>query len=442
MTSPTAVSAARASSARSPLWAVLVFAFLGSLGTGVVTNGIYFMTKHAYGFSVAQNYLLGLTLGGTYIAAALGAGPLLSWLNRSRLSTRTVLLVILLSMGAMCSLPLAMDRAGLGHHQWPIWVLILIYSPLTGLHWPLVESFLSGGRSGAPLRSAIGRFNITWSSALVVGLIGIRDLVEHHAAEGIAILGAVHLVSIALLPVMGKEPGKHLEDEHEPHPPVYRQLLVVFRVLLPTSYLVSTALIPFLPSALTRLEISNQWQTPIAAVYTAARMSMFILLERWHGWHGRWYPAVGGMILLVGGFALTVLSPVLGSGSAGIAAVVIGLTGFGAGMAAIYAGALYYAMEVGKAEVSAGGMHEALIGVGYTIGPLCGLAAGGAVAAQVVPKDRFDAVMIGLVAAISGLAMLVAVRWSWRAIRKNGRDTGDGGASATSPITGTGTDLP
>ena len=33
-------------------------------------------------------------------------------------------------------------------------------------------------------------------------------------------------------------------------------------------------------------------------------------------------------------------------------------------------------MAVGNADVDAGGKHEAFIGVGYTVGPLCGLFGG------------------------------------------------------------------
>lgn len=410
------------SAGRSPLWAVLAFTFLGSMGTGVVTSGIYFMTKHAYGFSVAANYMLGLALGVTYTAAALGAGPLLEWVRRARVSTRAALLWILTLMGVVCLLPLGarlLSPDG-APAVWPIWVLILVYSPLTGLHWPLVESFLSGGRSGAALRSAIGRFNITWSSALVVGMWGIGPLVETRAAEGIALLGLVHFGTIPVIFWMGAEPGRHLEDEHEPHPAVYRQLLVVFRVLLPASYVVSTALQPYLPSALTRLGVSSQWQAPLAATWTAARMGTFLLLERWQGWHGRWYPAVGGVVLMVSGFALAVLAPqageVAGTG-AGLAMMLLGLAVFGVGMATIYAGALYYAMEVGRAEVSAGGMHEALIGVGYTLGPVCGLAAAGAVKAGFIGPAWFDAVMLTLVAMIALGGLVAAIRLSLRALR-------------------------
>lgn len=52
-------------------------------------------------------------------------------------------------------------------------------------------------------------------------------------------------------------------------------------------------------------------------------------------------------------------------GELALPALILSLGVFGSGHAMIYVGSLYYAMEVGKARVDAGGMHEALIGIGY-----------------------------------------------------------------------------
>jgi hypothetical protein len=98
------------------------------------------------------------------------------------------------------------------------------------------------------------------------------------------------------------------------------------------------------------------------------------------------------MTLVLAGFGLTVLSWRLGL-------VLAGLAAFGMGMATIYTGALYYAMEVGQSEVEAGGKHEALIGVGYTGGPTCGLLALGAVSAGWT--DSFDSTVLMMVAGIA-----------------------------------------
>jgi len=53
--------------------------------------------------------------------------------------------------------------------------------------------------------------------------------------------------------------------------------------------------------------------------------------------------------------------------------VVTGLVCFGLGHAMIYYAALYYRMSVGHAQVESGGTHEALIGLGYSVGPAVAL---------------------------------------------------------------------
>ncbi|MEX2217166.1 MAG: MFS transporter [Phycisphaerales bacterium] len=406
----------------APLWAALVFSFLGSLGTGIVTTGIFFLSKHSYGFSDAENYLLGLVEGVTYIAGAIGAGPLLRRARaRFGLSARAVLSLILLALAASCLIPLlAAGTSGAGA-KWAVWVLMIVYSPITGSLWPMVESYISGGRSGPALRSAIGRFNITWSSALVLGFWVLGPLVEQHAVEAVVGVGAVHILSLLILPWLGREPGRHLHDAHEPHPPEYRQLLVTFRVLLPMSYLVFMGLTPFLPGILTRLDIPPGWQTPLTATWMASRLVTFRLLERWHGWHGRWYPALAGTALLLGGFAVAVLTPLLGNGTAPVAALLAGLCAFGVGMATIYAAALYYAMEVGRAEVEAGGKHEALIGLGYAGGPACGLAALAAAHSGLLRTDSVEPAVLMLVGGVGLVAGGVAAQRAWRA-GQAGRD--------------------
>jgi hypothetical protein len=169
---------------------------------------------------------------------------------------------------------------------------------------------------------------------------------------------------------------------------------------------------------MTKMGIASGWQPPLAATWMVGRVGTFLLMERWHGWHGRWYPAVGGVILLLGGFGLAVLSPHLGSPAAMRAGMIGGLAGFGIGMATIYTAALYYAMEVQNSEVSAGGTHEALIGVGYTAGPACGLLAAEMVVRGPARQGSEDVIMLGLVGAIAVGAVGVA---AWRAAGRQNR---------------------
>jgi hypothetical protein len=391
------------------MWPVYVFSFMNSIGTGVVTNGIVFLTKQGYNFSDAKNYLLAVVLGMTYIVGALGAQPVVHWLRRTwpRVSSRGVLSVMMLIMGALCALP----QLGLWMNvstAAPIWVMVSLYSPLTGVLWPMVEAYVSGGRSGENLLATVSRWNVVWSSALVAAYVGIAPFVENHAAMAVLLLGGVHVAATVVLFWFTSEPAPHREGEHLPHPPVFTKLLVTFRLLLPMSYIVSSTLGPYLPGAMERLHVPVRWHTVLAASWLAPRMVMFAILERWHGWHGRWFPAIVGPVLLVVGFGMAILSGSGELGSAGVTLLAAGLGLFGIGMAVIYSGALYYALEVGKAEVQAGGKHEALIGAGYTAGPMIGLSVCLAVGKGWFGQSQFEPVVLGVVGAVAIAFAVVA----------------------------------
>jgi MFS family permease len=397
--------------------AVHALTFINSLGTGVVTNGIFFITKQGYGFSALANFGLGVLLGVTYIFGALAAGPVQRGLRRAfpQLSTRAILCGIMVLLGVMCALPIGAAKMGVTS-TWPAWVLVAIYSPLSGMLWPIVESYLSGGRSGQVLRKTIGVWNIVWSSALVVAYWAISPLIKDHAVEAVAALGSTHLLGLVCLIAFAREPAAHVHAEHEPHPVVYEKLLVAFRWLLPMSYVVSSALGPYLPDLMPKLKVPEHLQTITASAWLIPRCLAFAVLGFWPGWHGMWWPAIGGGGALLAGFAVCVASTF--AGGAGLAVLLAGLALFGVGMGTIYSGAIYYAMEVGKAQVDAGGTHEALIGAGYTLGPLCGIAAVGIVHARGMREGSVNTLLLVEVAIIAMVMAMVVVRQ----VRRGGRE--------------------
>jgi hypothetical protein len=403
---------------------VLAFTFINSLGTGVVTSGIFFLTKAGYAFSDLANFGLGLMLGVMYIAGALVAGPALRVLRAQGVSTRGVLGAMMVVLGLLCLLPLA-ARGLKGEPVWPIWLMVGLYSPLTGVLWPVVESYLSGGKSGGRLRRHIGVWNVVWSSALVGAYWAIAPAIKHYPAEAVGALGLAHVLGLVTLCAFACEPRAHVHEEHAPHPPVYGQLLVTFRYLLPTAYLVSSALGPYLPGLMPRLGIGEQWYTIVATAWLIPRCACFGLLGFWAGWHGRWWPAIAGVVGLVGGFAGCVGAGMIatpgGDNTGALAMLLASLCVFGVGMSVIYSGAIYYAMEVGKAEVDAGGTHEALIGLGYAAGPMCGLFAAGAVERRWIGADAFDPMVLGSVGLVAVSVCALVVRGVVRGVVRNGR---------------------
>lgn len=405
----------------SPLGAVMAFVFLNSLGTGAAMGGVFFIAKSAHHFDSSQNYRLALVMSATYIVGALGVGPILRRLveRYDRCTTRRVLGVLMVVLAGLCSLPwlamlVAQAGGGGGGGGWAIWVFAGVYGPVTGTMWPIVESFVSGGRVGRSLREATGRFNTVWAIAIAAAFWLMAPLMEHGPLLALVGLGGVHLLAIPLLAWFGEEPGRTVAGDHEPHPPAYERLLASMRVLLLLSYVVMSAMAPTLPDMIGRLGVRAAWWTPLASIWLVSRIATFFLLEHWHGWHGRWSAPVIGTAFMLAGFALTITAgdvQAMGLGRLpALAWLAAGLAGFGLGVGTIYAGAFYYAMAVGSAEVEAGGKHEALIGAGYCLGPVCGLIAGKVVEMGWVGSDRFGIAVMVAVGAISALCVLVAWR--------------------------------
>lgn len=407
------------SKSATPLPLALLFTFLSSFGGGVVTTGFSFLAEAAFGFNAKQNYLLGLMQGITYIFGALWLGPLLGRRVKScRLTSRGVLGALMLVLGGLCTLPFVTARGlppGSQSGAWTMWVLIGGYSMLTGVLWPIIESYVSGGRSGPRLRQAIGRFNVVWSSALVAAYWFMGWLKEHYSLELIAAVGAIHASCALLLLRFSRVPAAH-GSEHHHAPSHYADLLGVFRMQLITSYMVFSALTPFLPEARRVLQVPTEWGPPLAATWLATRVLAFAVLQRWQGWHGRWATAAIGAALLLVGFGACVGSTAV-VGVAGLRgariSLVFGLAVFGFAMGIIYCAALYYAMAVGNADVDAGGKHEASIGLGYGAGPVCGLAA-----MQVLGDNTGSGYQLLMLALVS-LAAITVIGLSWLKARSH-----------------------
>lgn len=397
------------STAITPLWAVLSLTFFGSLGTGAVTNGFSFIATQGLGYGRKMNLILALVLGGTYIIGALIAGRLVARLATHALgcSPRTLLIIALLIIALACQLPMLANWLSPDLLEPAMWVFIIIFSPATGIFWPIIEGYLSGGRSGKTLRSAIGKFNIVWSLALVIAFWLMAPLLEHHPFVIISLLGILQLLMCVILIGFPAHPPTHRPQHHEPTPDMYLPLLTIFRVLLIASYIVLSALSPLLPIVEDKLGVDVQWKTPLASVWLISRVFLFLFFERWHGWHGRWWTPWTGMGLMLVGFSACMLSPIFPNFGLGV--LICGLGIMGIGIAMTYYGALYYAMAVGDAEVEAGGKHEAVIGLGYTLGPLCGLLGLGASGGE---QDSFRIWVIALVVGSVLLASFLGWKWS------------------------------
>lgn len=355
----------------TPVWAALLFTFVANMTTAVVAVGVFFVAEAGFGFGARMNLYLGLVMGATYIAGALAVGPMLrAMAARVRwITARKVLAALLLTMGATAaSMGLARESALGAAAAWVIWPAIAVYSASMGAMWPIVESYVTGGRRGDQLRRVVGWFNVLWSAGVVLTswIMAPALRTPDGALMLMLVTGAAHVLTCALLALFSPYPAREVHETN-PHPEVYKRLLTVFRLLLPASYLLMYTLAPLIPSLLGGLGIPAERKTLVFSVFLGSRVLAFAFFGWWSGWHGRWRTPIWTTAVMLCGFGLALLSP-------GIWGVCAGLALFGVGLGGIYTCALYYVMEVGAGEVDAGGTHEALIGGGYTLGPVIGLA--------------------------------------------------------------------
>jgi hypothetical protein len=177
----------------------------------------------------------------------------------------------------------------------------------------------------------------------------------------------------------------------------------------------SATLSPVLPHRLAEVGRAGADASVFAALWMLTRFLTLALMWRVGFWHGRW----GTLAAAVAALMIGVATALLARTEAGL---VIGLLVFGVGMGLTYYAALYYALAVGHAEVDAGGTFEALIGLGYCVGPLLGLA-GHALAGEA----RAPSVTVLLTAVVTALAAGAALR-PYRAARRSRAGTNDLGA--------------
>lgn len=362
-----------------------------NLGASTALIGVYFVADLAYDFSDRALLLVGLLQGITYIIAALSAGALVRRIagpNR-RLSTRAMLGWLHVILTAVCTLPIVWKSPA------SIWIVVGVYSALTGVLWPVVESFLSAGRQGAELRTSSAFFNMSWAGCQVVTFWIIAPFMQDAATSlwTIPVMGLSHLLSIPLLTRFQREPAPHGES-HQAHAPAERaraeRLLHAHRAMLILSYVAYSTINPLLPSILRdRLELDSVWATPLTSVWMFTRVLMFLALGLWGGWQGRFRTILWPALLLISGLSIALFA-------SSAAMLALGLAVFGLGMGAVYATAFFYAMDVGSSGVDAGGKHEALIGVGYMGGPIIGSTAAALAQGGVIEPNGVPGVTIAL----------------------------------------------
>lgn len=340
---------------RAPLTAILAVTFFGSVSGGAFWAGLFFVTAQHYLFSPQRNLVLAASMGALSAAASWRSGRL-----AARFAPRAVLWAAFALWAAVAFLPVALP-----HAEWALWVTAFVASVSSATIWPIVESYVSAGRHGAHMRRAIGWFNVVWTPAMAVPLFLMPLVARLGLVWCLGLGGIINMLALAATLGLPPRPAAHHEDEaRAAMGPEYGALAKSSTWLLPLSYVISTTIAPLLPFRLAAVGVGSDGSV-FAGLWMTARFVTFFMMWRTAFWHGRWGTLAAGSALLLASFAALLLAPTA-------VGLVAGLIGFGVGMGLIYYCALYYSLTVGHAAVEAGGLFEALVGVGSCVGPLVG----------------------------------------------------------------------
>ncbi|MEO6599174.1 MAG: MFS transporter, partial [Polyangiaceae bacterium] len=375
--------------------------FTASLASTMLQRGAYFFTHDIRGFSQAQNLWLALFVGVSYIAGAYN-----SHRATLRFGERRTLVTILGALAALHALLAFSSSSAL-----LVGTLAAVAS-LQGAMWPIFESYISAGETPADLGRVLSRYNISWalSTAPALFLAGLLITSGFPWLLFVVAAGLFALVLLSCLAFPTKPP--HFDEEHPARPPSallerYKGLLVSARFAMLGSYMMMYVLAPLMPEIMRNVGFGTAAAARAAGVLDIARLASFLGLFVYAGWHGRKTPILCAILALPVGFGVALF------GSSALS-VLAGEVLFGAAAGFLYTAALYYAQLVENASVDAGGAHEALIGVGYALGPGAGLVgtalAGGAGPGTAAYIRGMSTATLPLIVACSLIALWPLIR--------------------------------
>ena len=366
---------------------LLLLTFLESIASAMVQRGIYFYTHKQFDFSDTLNLTLAIATGATYVAGALASHHL------ARRMREKPLLVVSLAGQLLCHVAL---------FAWPGPVRLFLFAGALGcfygLKWPVVESYISAGRTPAATAKAVGGFNITWAASVPLGVAAAGPIIDAWPGGLFVVAAGWNLVNIVLALPLATSPT-HLAQDHPERPRPdevlrYRALLTSSRWSMVLSYGAVWILAALMPGIFKGLGFEPTRATPLASLIDAGRLAAFLLMHRFAGWHSRARPLVLAIFALPAGFFM-----VLFGGS--LAVILVGESLFGLAAGVAYFAALYYAMVVKNAAVQAGSAHESVIGLGFVAGPAAGLVG----AALAGPLHSY---VLGILAGVGPMFLLAA----------------------------------
>jgi hypothetical protein len=376
--------------------------FLCSVAGSMLSIGTSFYMKDRFGWGMRQNFVLAAAQGLAYVPAALLAERITRLLGRGG--------ALSIAYGLLTALSLVAWKLGGGSGSaGAVAAVVVIYTFVIGTSWPVLESLIA---SGEPSQMALrlSTYNIVWPAAGALAIAVEGTLIRHWRDGMFALPALFHALALLLVTVNLRKKTLSSHDVSLPHTEPEPELVRVrtlalwmSRTALPATYTVIYGLMPLMPFLGVMKNLTTSTQTAVASVWLFTRWAAFIVLAMGTWWHTR--PRLllwAAIAMLVAFFGMT-LPPTHGRVPGIDLACMIGWQAvLGAALGMIYSASLYFGMALSKGSTEHGGYHEALIGLGWVLGP-----GAGAVMERLKPGEIWVGVAaVGTVIAISVLVVL------------------------------------
>ena len=350
---------------------IVSFSFFVSMAMGSMVVALPLIAKERLGVPPEVLGYYGFANGLLYTICALFSGRL-----SERFGRRSVLAVAL----ALCTASALL--AIWSRTPRSFFLPMALWGFSMGMIWPGVEAAMADGQTTRQIKRAAGLFNYAWLSGLVVGpVIGGLLYQRHHALPiwlGAGILLAFLVILFLPRAMEIARWGRGGDFDHEERIQPDKRALFVRLAFIGniTSYFFIGAYRALLPEYATPLGIADWRYGLLLGANMGGMILANALLIRWHRWH---YSLRFLVATELAAAALLALFATVDS--YGLLVAIAALLGVPSGVT--YYSSMYYGMAQNPSKGTHCGYHEAFIGVGQILGPLCG---GLIIAATGVPR--------------------------------------------------------
>ena len=333
-----------------------LLAFLINFSTGMLIISYPLVAIERFGVSALTLGALGTTSAGAYAVSCLVSGTLVDRLGFKKM-------VIAGSAVLALVYPSILLIEGIGQ----LFMMAIFGSVGLSFFWPAMMRWIGEEEHGDLLRKQLGSFSIALIAGIMVGNFAAGKLFEWSPSAPY-LLSSLTALAVLLLTLKIERKAPTAAADHPPalvrDHPRSGFLLIGWLANFSVFFAVGVAESLF-PKLALKLGIAVPVLASLVAMIPLGQIFLFAALRRTHRWHFNYPPLLLLQLLGMGGLAALALTS--RSWVFGLAFLLVGAC---AGMT--YFSSIFYSIYRQRGKGRKSGFHEAFLGGGVAVGPICG----------------------------------------------------------------------